>query len=121
MSHSVTITRTTTTSNTTAILLNTGYFATVGGLLKLAETGPITPCLPSIPVVTRQLEKLLHLGQFSIGRRSWLLFTCVLGTSGSKDTILECSEGSQPKLPSGDSLSFFDQFSRKVLPITHLV
>nr|CAD7461566.1 unnamed protein product [Timema tahoe] len=53
MSHSVTITRTTTTSNTTAILLNTGYFATVGGLLKLAETGaPI-----SVHLDTDDLDK----------------------------------------------------------------
>jgi len=38
MSHSVTITRTVTTSNTTSTLvLNTGYLKTVPGLLKLAQ------------------------------------------------------------------------------------
>ncbi|XP_034239496.1 uncharacterized protein LOC117644282 isoform X2 [Thrips palmi] len=37
MSHSVTVTRTTTTSTTSAILLNTGYFKTYPGLLKLFE------------------------------------------------------------------------------------
>lgn len=38
MSHSVTITRTTTTTSSTAILLNTGYLKTASGLLKLAQT-----------------------------------------------------------------------------------
>lgn len=38
MSHSVTITRTVTSSNTTSTLvLNTGYIKTIPGLLKLAE------------------------------------------------------------------------------------
>lgn len=38
MSHSVTITRTVTTSNTTSTLvLNTGYIKTLPGLLKLAQ------------------------------------------------------------------------------------
>ncbi|CAG9819453.1 unnamed protein product [Phaedon cochleariae] len=37
MSHSVTITRTTTTSTTSAIILNTGYLKTWPGILKLAE------------------------------------------------------------------------------------
>ncbi|PSN42066.1 hypothetical protein C0J52_16389 [Blattella germanica] len=38
MSHSVTITRTTTTTSSTAILLNTGYLKTAAGLLKLFQT-----------------------------------------------------------------------------------
>ncbi|CAO1337836.1 unnamed protein product [Diamesa serratosioi] len=38
MSHSVTITRTTTTSgNTSTLILNTGYLKTIPGLLKLAQ------------------------------------------------------------------------------------
>lgn len=38
MSHSVTVTRTVTTSNTTSTLvLNTGYIKTLPGLLKLAQ------------------------------------------------------------------------------------
>lgn len=38
MSHSVTITRTVTTSNTTStLILNTGYLKTLPGLLKLAQ------------------------------------------------------------------------------------
>ncbi|KAI5633075.1 membrane-associating domain-containing protein [Phthorimaea operculella] len=37
MSHTVTITRTTTTSSGTALFLNTGYLKTTPGLLKLAE------------------------------------------------------------------------------------
>lgn len=38
MSHSVTITRTVTTSNTTSTLIvNTGYLKTLPGLLKLAQ------------------------------------------------------------------------------------
>lgn len=37
MSHTVTVTRTTTTSSTSAIILNTGYCKTVPGLLKIAQ------------------------------------------------------------------------------------
>lgn len=37
MSHSVTITRTTTTNSTSALILNTGYLKTLPGLLKLAQ------------------------------------------------------------------------------------
>ncbi|XP_055684461.1 CKLF-like MARVEL transmembrane domain-containing protein 8 [Lutzomyia longipalpis] len=37
MSHSVTITRTTTTTSGSAILINTGYLKTFPGLLKLAQ------------------------------------------------------------------------------------
>ncbi|XP_046404952.1 uncharacterized protein LOC124170286 [Ischnura elegans] len=37
MSHSVTITRTTTSTTTSALLINTGYFKTLPGLLKLAQ------------------------------------------------------------------------------------
>ncbi|XP_071447455.1 plasmolipin [Hetaerina americana] len=37
MSHSVTITRTTTSTTTSALLINTGYFKTFPGLLKLAQ------------------------------------------------------------------------------------
>ncbi|XP_015915725.1 MARVEL domain-containing protein 1 [Parasteatoda tepidariorum] len=38
MSHSVTVTRTTTTSSATAIILNTGLLKTASGALKLFET-----------------------------------------------------------------------------------
>lgn len=37
MSHTVNITRTTTTVTTTGLFLNTGYFKTVPGLLKLFQ------------------------------------------------------------------------------------
>uniref|UniRef100_A0A1B6KKC2 MARVEL domain-containing protein n=1 Tax=Graphocephala atropunctata TaxID=36148 RepID=A0A1B6KKC2_9HEMI len=37
MSHSVTVTRTTTSTTTSAIILNTGYCKTAPGLLKIAE------------------------------------------------------------------------------------
>jgi hypothetical protein len=38
MSHAVTITRTTTATTSTAIILNSGYLKTAAGLLKLAQT-----------------------------------------------------------------------------------
>lgn len=37
MSHTVTVTRTTTTSSGSYIVLNTGYLKTIPGLLKLAQ------------------------------------------------------------------------------------
>lgn len=37
MSHAVTVTRTVTTTNTSAIILNTGYLKTGAGLLKLLQ------------------------------------------------------------------------------------
>lgn len=38
MSHTVTVTRTTTSSTTTAVLINTGFLKTIPGVLKLFET-----------------------------------------------------------------------------------
>ncbi|XP_063220807.1 uncharacterized protein LOC134530125 [Bacillus rossius redtenbacheri] len=38
MSHSVVITRTTTTSSGTAVFLNTGYMSSLGGILKFFQT-----------------------------------------------------------------------------------
>uniref|UniRef100_A0A0K8SB11 MARVEL domain-containing protein n=2 Tax=Lygus hesperus TaxID=30085 RepID=A0A0K8SB11_LYGHE len=45
MSHSVTITRTTTTSSSTAILVNTGFLRTAPGILKLFEVLIAGTCL----------------------------------------------------------------------------
>lgn len=38
MSHTVTVTRTTTTATTSALLINTGYLRTIPGILKFFET-----------------------------------------------------------------------------------
>ncbi|CAA9999935.1 unnamed protein product [Nesidiocoris tenuis] len=45
MSHSVTVTRMTTTSTSTAIIVNTGFLKTASGLLKLFETIIAAICL----------------------------------------------------------------------------
>lgn len=51
MSHTVTVTRTT-TSTTSAIILNTGYVKSIPGLLKLAEV---------VSTYTYFIEKKLYL------------------------------------------------------------
>lgn len=50
MSHAVTVTRTVTTTNTTAIILNTGYLKTGAGILKLMQLVTTTWKLETLDV-----------------------------------------------------------------------
>lgn len=61
MSHSVTITRTVTSSNTTSTLvLNTGYLRTCPGLLKLAELVNIDSKMFLVCFCEKKIEKCCY-------------------------------------------------------------
>lgn len=56
MSHSVTVTRTTTTASTSAVIINTGYCSSITGILKIFETILGAICLGLIAYFNRNVN-----------------------------------------------------------------
>lgn len=79
MSHSVTVTRTTTTASTSAVIINTGYCSSVTGILKIFETILGAICLGLIAYFNRYGDRYYAYSGFFGTKEDALFFIVSFG------------------------------------------